>query len=96
MSSVPILLNRSTQPRIVQYNSTQLRIVQYIAEYKLKILHSFVMAGCDGGGRALRLEQARVPSAVARTDLGRSCLGNYKVGKLPLGNLAFGKVPTSL
>lgn len=35
----------------------------------LKIVQLFVIAGCNRGG-ALRLEQARVASAAAGTDLG--------------------------
>ena len=36
----------------------------------LKIVQLFVIAGCNRGGGALRLEQARVASAAAGTDLG--------------------------
>ena len=55
------------------------------------------------GGWALRLEQARGPSAVAMTYLGNCSLENCKFGKLPLRKIplqevaawkkVFGKVP---
>ena len=36
----------------------------------LKIVQLFVIAGCNRGGALRRLEQARVASAAAGTDLG--------------------------
>ena len=50
--------------------------------------------GWDGlVGLALRLEQARGTSAVARSDLRSWRLGNLPFWKLPLGKLPLGKVP---
>ena len=59
-----------------------------------------------GGGRALRLEQTKGPSAaleqtrgasaVAGTDLGSCRLGNCTFGKLPLEKISLGKYFTSL
>ena len=43
------------------------------------------------GGRALRLEQDKGPSAAVRPDLGSCRLGNWTFGKLPLGKRPSGK-----
>ena len=49
-------------------------------------------------GRALQLEQARGPNAVARTDLRKlpfeiEHLGSWHLGKYPLGSCLLGKYP---
>ena len=43
------------------------------------------------GGRALRLDQANGSRALARTDFGSFCLGNFTFKKLQLGKLLRGK-----